>query len=78
MSPSNDSPDTFSAPKAVQEALNNKPGTKNADAPALFSASVRHNDNVHSSMPQRNDANRQQAPHDNPRRKPGEGEPSVG
>ncbi len=50
----------------------------NNDRPDNFSASVRHNDNVHSTMPQRNDTKRRQAPHDNPNRKPGEGEPSVG
>ncbi len=78
MSQSNDKTDTFSASKTITKASNNKPGTRNADVPGLLNASVRHNDNAHSNMPQRNDAKRQQAPHDNPNRRPGEGEPSVG
>ncbi len=39
---------------------------------------VKHNDNAHSRMPQRNDEKRQQAPHDRPNKIPGENEPSVG
>jgi hypothetical protein len=37
-----------------------------------------HSDNEKSKLPERNDEGRKQAPHDNPGKKPGEGEAPVG
>jgi hypothetical protein len=39
---------------------------------------VHHSDNESSKMPERDDHGRDQAPHDNPGKKPGEGEAPVG
>jgi hypothetical protein len=49
-----------------------KPTTLEQATPA------KHNDNEKSSMPERGDEQRDQAPHDNPGKQPGEGEPQVG
>ena len=38
----------------------------------------KHSDDSRSALPERNDKGRKQAPSDQPGRKPGEGEPSVG
>lgn len=37
-----------------------------------------HSDNEKSKLPERDDEGRKQAPHDNPGKKPGEGEAPVG
>lgn len=48
------------------------------DTPTKHPAPVRHGDSEKSSLPERHDSGRKQAPHDHPGRQPGEGEPPVG
>jgi len=48
------------------------------DEPNKHPDPARHSDNEKSEMPERDDKNREQAPHDKPGTKPGEGEPPVG
>jgi len=52
----------------------NQPQSNGAPAPKP----AEHSDDSRSAMPERDDKHRKQAPSDQPGKKPGEGEPSVG
>jgi hypothetical protein len=55
-----------------EEAMSSDPNRTEDTKPA------EHSDNEKSKLPERNDEGRKQAPHDNPGKKPGEGEAPVG